>query len=102
MLDNARKYSDPGQGIDVTLKCVAPEAGAVSVRNIGAEIPASDLPFVFNRFYRGHQPDARYHDRERPRSADCQMDRRYLWWPGRTHQRATPETIVTLHLPLIV
>ena len=38
VLDNAIKYSDPGQGIDVTLRCVPPEA-VVSVRNTGAEFP---------------------------------------------------------------
>ncbi len=58
VLDNAIKYSDPGERIDVTLACARPDA-VIRVKNIGPEIPAADLPFVFNRFYRGHQAATR-------------------------------------------
>jgi signal transduction histidine kinase len=54
VLDNAVKYSDPDSSIEVALACAEPEA-EVRVRNTGPEIPAVDLPFVFNRFYRGRQ-----------------------------------------------
>jgi signal transduction histidine kinase len=58
VLDNAVKYSDPGERIDLTLACKNAEA-AVAVRNAGPAIPQSDLPYVFNRFYRGRQPPNR-------------------------------------------
>ena len=32
---------------------------AMTVRNVGPAIPKSDLPYVFNRFYRGRQPPNR-------------------------------------------
>ena len=54
VLDNAVKYSDPGAPIDLTLACHGPEA-VVKVMNTGAGIPESDLPYIFNRFYRGRQ-----------------------------------------------
>jgi two-component system, OmpR family, sensor kinase len=52
VLDNAVKYSDPGGSVDVALTCHSGMA-RVSVSNSGAGIPESDLPYVFNRFYRG-------------------------------------------------
>jgi signal transduction histidine kinase len=53
-IDNAVKYSDDGGTIEVGLACGAPEA-TITVRNPGPDIPEADLPFVFNRFYRGRQ-----------------------------------------------
>jgi signal transduction histidine kinase len=94
------KYSDPGQGIDVTLKCAAPEA-VVSVRNTGPEIPVSDLPFVFNRFYRGHQPAT-------ATTTGSGLGLPIAKWIVDTHggrvelSSTHRETIVTLHLPLIM
>jgi signal transduction histidine kinase len=54
VLDNAVNYSDSGSSIEVALACDAPDA-EIRVTNTGPEIPAVDLPFVFNRFYRGRQ-----------------------------------------------
>ena len=47
LLDNAVKWSPPGQTIEVTVA-----AGAVTVRDHGPGIDRADLPFVFDRFYR--------------------------------------------------
>jgi signal transduction histidine kinase len=58
VLDNAVKYSEPGAQVDLTLARAGGEA-AVTVRNVGAAIPKGDLPYVFNRFYRGRQPPNR-------------------------------------------
>lgn len=54
VLDNAMKYSDPGQSVAVTL---TEEDGCavLTLGNVGPGIPAADLPYVFNRFYRGRQ-----------------------------------------------
>lgn len=51
-IDNAVKYSDAGGTIEIDLDCSEPEA-TITIRNPGPDIPETDLPFVFNRFYRG-------------------------------------------------
>jgi two-component system sensor histidine kinase MprB len=47
LLDNAAKWSPPGGTVSVTL-----HGGAVTVDDEGSGIPDSDLPHVFERFYR--------------------------------------------------
>ena len=48
LLDNAIKWSPPGEPIEVTVTA----DGEVRVRDRGPGIPAEDLPHVFDRFYR--------------------------------------------------
>jgi signal transduction histidine kinase len=51
LLLNAQRYT--GAGGTVTIAAAAePDSVLVSVTNAGAEIPAADLPHVFERFYR--------------------------------------------------
>jgi two-component system sensor histidine kinase MprB len=52
LLDNAAKWSPPGGEIEVSVK-----DGQVTVRDHGPGIADSDLPYVFDRFYRA--PSAR-------------------------------------------
>jgi two-component system sensor histidine kinase MprB len=52
LLDNAAKWSPPGGDVEVTLR-----GGELTVRDHGPGIDESDLPFVFDRFYRA--PSAR-------------------------------------------
>ncbi|MFF1677299.1 sensor histidine kinase [Streptomyces sp. NPDC058256] len=52
ILDNAVKFSPPGEAIDVILK-----DGELTVRDHGPGIPTEDLPHVFDRFWRS--PSAR-------------------------------------------
>lgn len=52
LLDNAAKWSPPGGEIEVSVK-----DGEVTVRDHGPGIAESDLPYVFDRFYRA--PSAR-------------------------------------------
>src|SRR5262249_60780046 len=47
VLDNAIKWSPDGGTVEVTLR-----GGLVSVRDHGPGIDATDLPHVFDRFYR--------------------------------------------------
>jgi two-component system sensor histidine kinase MprB len=47
LLDNAAKWSPPGQPIEVSVR-----AGEVVVRDHGPGIAEADLPHVFDRFYR--------------------------------------------------
>ncbi|MFJ9344471.1 sensor histidine kinase [Streptomyces sp. NPDC101733] len=52
VLDNAVKFSPPGGAVEVSLR-----AGELTVRDHGPGIPAEDLPYVFERFWRS--PSAR-------------------------------------------
>ncbi len=47
LLDNARRWSPPGGTVEVELK-----DGVLTVRDHGPGFQESDLPFVFDRFYR--------------------------------------------------
>jgi len=58
LLDNALKYTPPGG--EVTMR-VAREDGMAkfAVTNTGEGIPPQDLPFIFERFYRGEKSRSR-------------------------------------------
>jgi two-component system sensor histidine kinase BaeS len=58
LLDNAAKYTPAGGDVAVE---VAPTDGAVrvAVANTGEGIPPDDLPFIFERFYRGEKSRSR-------------------------------------------
>jgi two-component system sensor histidine kinase MprB len=48
LLDNAARHSDPGGLVEVTV-----DAGGIQVRDHGQGIADEDLPYVFDRFFRG-------------------------------------------------
>jgi two-component system sensor histidine kinase MprB len=48
LIDNAVKYSPPGEPVEVRLN-----GEQLTVRDHGPGISAEDLPYVFDRFYRG-------------------------------------------------
>lgn len=52
LLDNAIKYTPGGGGVRVSTAKVGSKAELV-VFNDGVDIPADDLPHIFDRFYRG-------------------------------------------------
>jgi two-component system sensor histidine kinase MprB len=54
LVDNAVKYSPPGEPVEVELV-----GGELSVRDHGPGISAEDLPHVFDRFYRGAEARGR-------------------------------------------
>jgi two-component system sensor histidine kinase MprB len=54
LIDNAVKYSPPGEPVEVSL-----QDGALSVRDHGPGIAAEDLPYIFDRFYRGAEARGR-------------------------------------------
>lgn len=58
IVDNACKYTDPGERVDVQLKCEGRNA-LITVRNSGAVISAEDLPHIFDRFYRADKSRTR-------------------------------------------
>jgi two-component system OmpR family sensor kinase len=56
-IENAVKYSENGTAVEITLMADAGDA-LLTVRNRGAGIPPNDLPYVFDRFYRGRRHSA--------------------------------------------
>jgi two-component system, OmpR family, sensor histidine kinase MprB len=54
LIDNAVKYSPPGEPVELHLR-----AGELTVRDHGHGISAEDLPYVFDRFYRGAEARGR-------------------------------------------
>ena len=58
LLDNAQKYANPDSTIRVSLE-QAGRSARLCVRNEGPEIPAENLPHLFERFYRADQARGR-------------------------------------------
>ncbi len=54
LIDNAVKYSPPGDPVEVHL-----HGGVLAVRDHGPGISAEDLPYIFDRFYRGAEARGR-------------------------------------------
>lgn len=52
LLNNACKYTPPGETIVVRVASTAPQKLKFTVANSGVEIAASELPNIFDRFYR--------------------------------------------------
>jgi signal transduction histidine kinase len=53
LLDNALRYTPPGEAVRVLAEADPSGGIRVSVHNRGQPIPAAELPHIFNRFYRG-------------------------------------------------
>nr|WP_290226651.1 PAS domain S-box protein [Trichocoleus desertorum] len=51
LLNNACKYTPPGEEIVVSVQ-PAPGQVQLKVTNFGVEIPAAELPYIFDKFYR--------------------------------------------------
>jgi two-component system, OmpR family, sensor histidine kinase SenX3 len=60
LLDNAVKYSDPGQSVRVTVTHSPAGGAVVEVADQGIGIPSRDLDRVFERFYRTDRSRRRY------------------------------------------
>ena len=54
LIDNAIKYSPPGEPVEIVLR-----GGELTVRDHGQGISPEDLPYVFDRFYRGAEARGR-------------------------------------------
>ncbi len=54
LLDNAARHTSPGGPVEVTV-----DAGSVRVRDHGEGVDDADLPYIFDRFYRGANSRAR-------------------------------------------
>jgi len=97
LLDNAVKYSTPEGRIEVALDQIGSE-GRLRVINGGPSIPKADLPFVFNRFYRGRA--------ERMSSEGSGLGLPIAKWIVDAHggridiASEADRTVVTIHLPL--
>jgi K+-sensing histidine kinase KdpD len=57
LLENAAQYTPAGSRVDITA-AVSSEGLVLQVRDRGPGIAASDLPHIFERFYRGAEAKA--------------------------------------------
>lgn len=55
LLSNSIKYTESGGEVWVTAQVASPDAIALHVKDTGIGIPASELPRIFDHFYRGRQ-----------------------------------------------
>ena len=53
LLENAIKYSDEGQAVDLHLQVSTANEVTLAVRDCGPGIPAAEIDRIFDRFYRG-------------------------------------------------
>jgi signal transduction histidine kinase len=60
LIENSIRYSEPGGTIRVRLSSTPSEA-SIEVSDTGIGIPAADLPFVFERFFRSDRARRAYH-----------------------------------------
>jgi len=58
LLDNAAKYTPPGGDVAIEISPIGGEI-RVAVSNSGEGIASEDLPFIFERFYRGDKSRSR-------------------------------------------
>ncbi len=58
--DNAARYTPEHGRLDVLIAAV-PQGLRVEYRNTAAELTAEDLPFLFERFFRGEKSRSRRH-----------------------------------------
>jgi len=58
LLDNAAKYTPPGGDVAIEISPIGGEI-RVAVSNSGEGIAPEDLPFIFERFYRGDKSRSR-------------------------------------------
>ncbi|HEY5466766.1 MAG TPA: ATP-binding protein [Clostridia bacterium] len=59
LIDNSIKYTPPGNEITISCSAVSANAIRISVQDSGIGIPAADVPFIFDRFYRADESRAR-------------------------------------------
>ena len=57
-MDNAIKYSENNFRINVSLEQITQNNIKISVGNKGIGIPAKEIPYIFNRFYRSNETRA--------------------------------------------
>jgi len=99
LTDNAIKYNQPDGMVELSLVRL-PNRAILTISNTGKEIPAADLPRVFDRFYRGD----RSHSNE---IEGCGLGLSIVEWIVKAHggdiqitSKPQQTTTVTVTLPL--
>jgi two-component system OmpR family sensor kinase/two-component system sensor histidine kinase BaeS len=59
LISNALRYTPAGGVISMAGEAVQPGRVRITVRDTGSGIPAQDLPFIFDRFWRGEKARTR-------------------------------------------
>jgi signal transduction histidine kinase len=60
LTDNAARYTPQNSSFDIDID-VSPEAVRIHYANNGGEVSPGDLPYIFERFYRGEKSRSREH-----------------------------------------
>jgi len=60
LIDNAARYSPPGESVEIRI-AADPRWIRIDFANRAEELVAEDLPFLFERFYRGEKSRSRRH-----------------------------------------
>jgi signal transduction histidine kinase len=60
LADNAARYSPEGGRVDITIEAAGRQV-QIEFRNTAPELVSRDLPFIFERFYRGEKSRSRKH-----------------------------------------
>jgi signal transduction histidine kinase len=60
LTDNAARYTPQDGALEISIEA-GPEAVRVDYTNNGGELTPGDLPYIFERFYRGEKSRSRQH-----------------------------------------
>ncbi len=60
LIQNAAQYTEPGEKVRISIERASGHIKVVFA-NTGGELSENDLPFIFERFYRGEKSRSREH-----------------------------------------
>ena len=101
LLNNACKYTPPGETISVTAAATRAEHIEITVANTGVEIPSRELPRIFDKFYRVPSADPW---KQGGTGLGLALVQKLLWHIGGAIEATSRDkkTSFTVELPLVL